>query len=84
MSRHVSGFHALSSTTEAFHLKSAVEQLGSNIFGLEGYYCLASVDIPYSLEDIATSEGYEQYARRELQNQIDIGVFCEPVKECRQ
>jgi hypothetical protein len=58
----------------AFHLKSAVEQLGSNIFGLEGYYCLASVDIPYSLEDIATSEGYEQYARRELQNQIDIGV----------
>lgn len=58
----------------AHHLKQAVEQLGKPLLGLEGFYALAAVMVPFSREEIEESTGYERKVRRDICNQIDVCV----------
>jgi len=58
----------------AFHLKQAIEQMGPDLLRMEGYYCLSAVQIPYSLETIKASTGWEKHWQKDVCNQIDLCV----------
>lgn len=58
----------------AYHMKHAVEMMGTDLFHLDGYYCLASVCLPYGKDDLAASHGWEKKFRRDTCNQIDVHV----------
>lgn len=69
----------------ALEMKQVVERIGPEIQMLEGFYALAAVQLPQSLEDIDASGVHmrEAHRRRELYNQIDLCITacCEHPEE---
>lgn len=61
----------------AYHLKQAMEQLGPDLRLLEDYYCLCAVTLPYGLEAIQASSGWQRHVMQEVRCQIDLGVTAE-------
>jgi len=59
----------------AYHLKNAVERLGSSFLRLEQYFCLASISMPFGQDNIEESANkWERHWRSQVCNQIDLGI----------
>jgi len=77
------GLHELASrlrpdidcTVRALHLKKAIQSLGADFLRFPDLFCLASITLPYSLQDI-NAIGMEagRRLRRDVYNQIDLQV----------
>eukprot|EP00929_Paragymnodinium_shiwhaense_P112354 TRINITY_DN80610_c0_g1_i1.p1 TRINITY_DN80610_c0_g1~~TRINITY_DN80610_c0_g1_i1.p1 ORF type:complete len:524 (-),score=151.98 TRINITY_DN80610_c0_g1_i1:69-1640(-) len=59
----------------SFHLQNALEKLGGDFLQLSSMYCLASVQLPYSEQDISVAENdWEEHWRKDVCNQVDLCV----------
>jgi len=58
-----------------FHLKQAMEQVGNELEKLEGYFCLCSLTLPYSREDIDAVSAQERFYRENIRCQIDLAFL---------
>eukprot|EP00929_Paragymnodinium_shiwhaense_P100596 TRINITY_DN6304_c0_g1_i1.p1 TRINITY_DN6304_c0_g1~~TRINITY_DN6304_c0_g1_i1.p1 ORF type:complete len:443 (+),score=127.60 TRINITY_DN6304_c0_g1_i1:97-1425(+) len=64
-----------------FHLKQAVEQVGTSLRKLADRYCLATVTLPYSLDDDMSIDEWDRRWRRQVRCQLDVGVSGESLQE---
>jgi len=64
----------LEMNVRVFHLKQALDHIGLDLARLEGYYCLSTITLPYSVEDINEVDGDERHYRENIGCQIDMGV----------
>jgi len=67
----------------AYHLKKAVNDLGSDLFRMDGFFLMASVTLPYGWEEggIGDVKGWKKKWRRDVCNQIDLGPTARGLSE---
>eukprot|EP00933_Yihiella_yeosuensis_P013585 TRINITY_DN12516_c2_g5_i1.p1 TRINITY_DN12516_c2_g5~~TRINITY_DN12516_c2_g5_i1.p1 ORF type:complete len:469 (+),score=60.70 TRINITY_DN12516_c2_g5_i1:98-1408(+) len=60
-----------------YHLKQAYEQIGPDLWKLDGHYCLSAVTLPYGEDDINASSQLDRYFKEQVRCQIDFNTSAE-------
>jgi YHS domain-containing protein len=60
-------------SVRAYHLKHAVQAMGTDLLRMQGFFLLAAVTMPFSWDEINEAKGWMTKWRRDVCNQIDVG-----------